>query len=129
LRETDTVARLGGDEFAVLLPRASAADSEQVARGLLDAVRGASVLSRPGLERSLTLSIGIALLDGEGEATADDVLIDADLAMYATKGRGGDSLTFSTDEQQARAEAKLNGHSVFHQLVEREVITDARERL
>jgi diguanylate cyclase (GGDEF)-like protein/PAS domain S-box-containing protein len=84
-REEDTVARLGGDEFALLL--------EQV-RGPEDAVRVAErVLARladPLMlndnEVSITGSIGIAL-SLTGEKNPEDLLRDADMAMYQAKTR------------------------------------------
>jgi diguanylate cyclase (GGDEF)-like protein/PAS domain S-box-containing protein len=84
-REEDTVARLGGDEFAILL--------EQV-RGPEDAVRVANrVLERladPVLldenDVSISASIGIAL-SLTGEQSPEDLLRDADMAMYQAKTR------------------------------------------
>lgn len=84
-REEDTVARLGGDEFAVLL--------EQV-RGPEDAVRvAARVLKRfadPVLlddnDVSISASIGIAL-SLTGDQSPEDLLRDADMAMYQAKTR------------------------------------------
>jgi diguanylate cyclase (GGDEF)-like protein/PAS domain S-box-containing protein len=84
-REEDTVARLGGDEFAILL--------EQI-RGPEDAVRVAErVLERfadpvilDDVEVSVGASIGIALsLTGEGQP--ENLLRDADMAMYQAKTR------------------------------------------
>src|SRR5207244_7397167 len=44
VRDTDILARLGGDEFGVLLPHAGADHAETLARALLDAVRGHSIV-------------------------------------------------------------------------------------
>ncbi|MGH8888803.1 MAG: diguanylate cyclase domain-containing protein, partial [Acidothermaceae bacterium] len=76
----DTVARLGGDEFAILIV---GADAERVARQVADRVR--QVLAQPfvldGREVTLAASTGIAVTDG-GTETADQILRNADLAMY-----------------------------------------------
>lgn len=86
LRPTDTVARLGGDEFAVLLDDIGDRDD---ATELADRVN--QQLTRPfyisGNEVFTSASIGIAL--GRGNyATPDDVLRDADTAMYRAKNLG-----------------------------------------
>jgi diguanylate cyclase (GGDEF)-like protein/PAS domain S-box-containing protein len=85
LRTPDTAARLGGDEFAALLEDL---DDETSALQVAERVRLA--LEPPvtigGRELSTSASIGVALPDVD--ATADDVLRNADLAMYAAKERG-----------------------------------------
>ena len=81
VREEDTVARLGGDEFAVVVVRG---DPVAVTRRLLEAVQQPIRLS--GQEVSINASIGIARLDSQ--AGADELLADADIAMYAAKNAG-----------------------------------------
>jgi diguanylate cyclase (GGDEF)-like protein len=80
-REGDTVARLGGDEFAVVVVRG---DPLPVTRRLLEAVQRPIRLA--GQEVSISASIGVARLDGQGGA--DELLADADIAMYAAKNAG-----------------------------------------
>ena len=83
LRPADTVARLGGDEFAVLLDD-EAANAEEIADRILAAFR--SPFSVQGTDIVVTMSIGIAsLLPHHG---ADDVLRNADLALYRAKAEG-----------------------------------------
>jgi diguanylate cyclase (GGDEF)-like protein/PAS domain S-box-containing protein len=83
VRPGDLVARLGGDEFVVLV-HGGEERALPLAHRLLD------VLSEPmnldGRQVTLGCSIGVAYLDGERDA--DAVLGDADIAMYAAKGRG-----------------------------------------
>ncbi|BBH63465.1 hypothetical protein ACTI_01500 [Actinoplanes sp. OR16] len=85
LRSHDTVARLGGDEFAVLLEDAGPAVVESLARACLDA------LARPFLlhhrEAVVTVSIGV-VPDAAQYTDADEVLRNADVAMYAAKDEG-----------------------------------------
>jgi diguanylate cyclase (GGDEF)-like protein/PAS domain S-box-containing protein len=107
VRETDVLARLGGDEFAVLLPRAGEDDARILAAGLLASVRGGAILVGTEQGAHLTISVGIALFDAEREMTADELLVNADLAMYAAKDGGRDRFAFSTPEQQARMEEGL----------------------
>lgn len=86
LRDGDTLARLGGDEFAVLLPGLrQAEDAEAVATKVLRLLERPVEL--PGLQRPLGASIGIALMPRDG-ADADQLLRNADLAMYSAKSGG-----------------------------------------
>ena len=89
LRHSDIVARLGGDEFAVLLPEASAADARRVADALLLALRREA---GAGLPRRVTASIGIALVEAHTHASAQDVLMAADIALYDAKDEGRDQV-------------------------------------
>ncbi len=85
LRSIDTVARLGGDEFAILLEDFSdPLRSEQVAERVLDAMRAPFVVGEA--EFGATASIGIAL--GRPGMSADELVRDADLAMYEAKRAG-----------------------------------------
>jgi EAL domain-containing protein (putative c-di-GMP-specific phosphodiesterase class I) len=84
VRAADTLARLGGDEFAILLEDA-ASDGEvvEVADRALAALRQPFAVE--GVEVFVRASIGISAAG----ASADDVLRDADAAMYHAKKRGG----------------------------------------
>jgi len=106
LRETDIFARLGGDEFAVLLPRVGADEAEAVAQDLMEAVRK-NPSPGPGRPMPLTVSVGIAPFHAGAAMTADDLLIEADLAMYNAKETGRDRFTFASPEQQVRMENRL----------------------
>ena len=87
VRETDTAARLGGDEFVVLLD-GSALDAgpELVADRLLDVLRHPYEMSH-GLERPLCITASVGIAFGLRE-TADELLDDADIAMYHAKTSG-----------------------------------------
>jgi diguanylate cyclase (GGDEF)-like protein/PAS domain S-box-containing protein len=89
LRESDILARLGGDEFAILLPKADEERARAVAESLLDEVRRHRTVFR-GRRVKVTTSIGIAVIDGRERLSAEDVLVRADVAMYAAKGAGRD---------------------------------------
>jgi diguanylate cyclase (GGDEF)-like protein len=90
-RSADTVARLGGDEFAILIEGADGRD------GLPDRLGDAMThpFSLSGNQVRVTASIGVATASGED--TADDLLRNADVAMYAAKRRGkGRAATFES---------------------------------
>jgi diguanylate cyclase (GGDEF)-like protein/PAS domain S-box-containing protein len=91
LRRTDVIARLGGDEFAVVLPHVDEAQALSVADELLAAVRNDAVVTTAKGSRRATASIGIALFGGAPEMlTAEELLIEADIAMYDAKEAGRD---------------------------------------
>lgn len=104
LRPTDTVARLGGDEFTILL-----ADIEDFSDALRVADRVEEELRLPfaldGQEVFTSASIGIAL-NATGYNQPEDVLRDADIAMYRAKSQGASYEIFNPD-MHARAVALL----------------------
>ena len=107
LRETDIFARLGGDEFAVLLPDAVVGEAETVSASLLEAVRdgcGASL----GEGRRVTISVGIASYREPGkDLTPDDVLVDADVAMYSAKEGGKDRVAVASTATKERMRSRI----------------------
>jgi diguanylate cyclase (GGDEF)-like protein len=86
LRPEDTVARLGGDEFALLIE-----ETADLAGAAALAERVSAELQRPflvdGRDVLISASIGIALTGG-GSMQPDEVLHNADLAMYQAKAEG-----------------------------------------
>ncbi len=98
-REHDIVARWGGDEFTVLMPRADAAEAQAVAEEILQSA-GKPLLTIEGHPVSSTVSIGIALFPEHGR-TVEDLLAQADTAMYRAKEEGRNSIrTFTPDLAQ-----------------------------
>jgi diguanylate cyclase (GGDEF)-like protein len=89
LRAGDTVGRIGGDEFVAVLEGGCVdASPEVIADRLMNEVRRPFLLSCvPDRELSVTASIGIAIGD---RASADEMLRDADLALYRAKATGKD---------------------------------------
>ncbi len=86
VRDTDTVARMSGDEFIVILDNIKKAkDIQSVAEKLLDSA--ARSLYVEGREISCTASMGISLFPKDGD-TADELLRNADKAMYKAKAAG-----------------------------------------
>jgi len=97
VREEDTVARLGGDEFVVLLASLSrieteaAAQSEIVGEKIRSALNQMYQLNNVAFHGSA--SIGVTLFSGH-TATIDDLMKQADLAMYKSKEAGRNALHF-----------------------------------
>jgi len=91
VRQVDTVARLGGDEFVLLLHQTDARGAEALARRVLEVLGEPFVLE--GLHFSVTGSIGIALFPTDGE-TMNDLIKNADAAMYKVKERGRAAFRF-----------------------------------
>jgi diguanylate cyclase (GGDEF)-like protein/PAS domain S-box-containing protein len=95
VRASDVVARLGGDEFAVLLKNVHRAEVERVADMMLEIVRQRE-LPIEGRRTTMTTSIGIALFDED--VITENLLVNADLAMYAAKDVGGNRYEVSEDD-------------------------------
>jgi diguanylate cyclase (GGDEF)-like protein/PAS domain S-box-containing protein len=106
-RSTDVVARLGGDEFAVLLSAMAPDDARAAAEDLLAEIRS-SPASYGGRPFRISASIGVTAFESD-DATAGEVLVNADLAMYAAKTAGRDRVVVYTapEARKARAMAKL----------------------
>ena len=102
IRDTDTVARLGGDEFAIL----ATADSDQretaiaMASRLLEAV--AAPYDLDGHHINIGTSIGIALAPEHG-TDVDQLMKNADLALYKAKSEGRDAYRFFEDAMGVEA--------------------------
>jgi predicted signal transduction protein with EAL and GGDEF domain len=92
LRPNDELARLGGDEFAIMIPSLhSGVEVEMLANRLVKAVDQPYEID--GCQIRSSISIGIAIGPADG-ATPDDLLIAADLALYAVKASGRGSYKF-----------------------------------
>lgn len=110
LRVTDVIARLGGDEFEVLLPGVGVAEAELVAWSLLEAVREQVPIDLLGEPRSVTASIGIATFDRNTSSDEEQLLREADIALYDAKdsGRNCVRLYSPAQDRQNRLHARLS---------------------
>ena len=105
VREQDTVARLGGDEFVVVLQNLSSDAPEAAAQtrtlGELILAQLRQPYELAGHEHHFTASIGVTLLNHQRDSV-DEVLKQADMAMYRAKDDGRNTLRFfDPDMQQA----------------------------
>ncbi|MFG6159233.1 EAL domain-containing protein [Halomonas sp. 1390] len=122
LRETDTLARLGGDEFAVLLHDLGgdqahvAVVAERIAYKLLGTLRSPMRLADD--ELSVTASLGITLYR-ERETTLEQVLQQADMALYKAKEAGRDTLRFFDPAMQAQLQQRARLEADLRQALSR----------
>ncbi len=87
LRTADTAARLGGDEFAILLEDGDeGVTAADVAERIMDLMEEPFTLE--GKEVYVRASVGIATADGDRAGDVEDLLRNADVAMYMAKERG-----------------------------------------
>ena len=91
VRKIDTAARYGGDEFVVLLPETDPTGAFILAEKIRLGV-GALPIELPGAGTRPSLSIGVVSFPDDGRS-ADELIISADGAMYASKRAGKDRVT------------------------------------
>lgn len=104
LREEDTVSRLGGDEFILICPRIDADDAAIVASKLIETISKPYQLDHHELVG--TPSIGIAIYPDDGD-NFEDLLKNADAAMYRVKQDTRNDFRFFTAEMQLHSKRNL----------------------
>jgi diguanylate cyclase (GGDEF)-like protein len=124
-RSRDVAARYGGDEFTVLLPRTRVSEARVVAERIRSELARRRAVVGARLDPLVTVSIGIADLDGVPNAarssyaaTADLLFESADRALYVAKSRGRDRIeavevpcisgVIRLDEHRAARKGRIN---------------------
>ncbi len=107
VRDTDVLARVGGDEFAVILMRAGEEDAILVAEKLLSVIRRDGVVVSHDRHAQVSTSIGITLFGPGDGMTADELLVEADIAMYDAKEAGKDRYSVYTRSDGRRAQISV----------------------
>jgi diguanylate cyclase (GGDEF)-like protein/PAS domain S-box-containing protein len=117
VRECDTVARLGGDEFVIILDFLSdnATEAAILTESIGEKVLTAFAQPYPlnGFEYHCTPSIGVTLFN-ENDKSIDDLLKQADIAMYQAKAAGRNTLRFFDPSMQASITARVSLESDLH---------------
>lgn len=104
LGEGDTLARIGGDEFALLRPACrTPGEIEQLAKSVIDLVSRPYLLG--GSTANIGVSIGIAIAPADGRAP-EELIKNADLALFKAKGEGRGTLRFFTGDLDRRMQAR-----------------------
>ena len=111
MRDSDTVARLGGDEFVILLDDLGGSAAQAAAHADIVVHKILQALGLPypldGHDLRSTPSIGIVLF-GEGHHTINDLLRQADMAMYEAKAAGRNTYRFFDPRMQAALDASAS---------------------
>jgi diguanylate cyclase (GGDEF)-like protein/PAS domain S-box-containing protein len=104
VRETDTIARLGGDEFAIIQTAVEQPiDASMLADRIHEAVRAPFDLD--GLQAVTNVSIGISLAPANA-STPNELMKQADMALYRAKGAGRNTYRFFEPEMDASMKAR-----------------------
>ena len=112
LRTSDTVGRHSGDEFTIILHDVSSdAVADRIAAKLVESLGLAFKVA--GAEVHCGASVGIAFYPGDADS-ADDLIVNADQAMYEVKKNGRNGWYFYTKEMQLRSEYR---HRLYNDLV------------
>ena len=104
LRSQDTLARIGGDEFVLLVRLAEPDDAPQVATRQVSLLAKSFRVDEHDLQ--ISASIGIALYPGNGQ-TSEELLMNADAAMYHAKGGGKNGYSFFDVSMNTNARKQL----------------------
>ena len=87
MRSTDILSRIGGDEFTLIIPHAESGGIERIASKINELLR-LNKFACAGKTFKISASIGIAVFPQHG-LTVNELLVNADLAMYRAKALGG----------------------------------------
>ena len=125
IREGDTVARLGGDEFVVILiTDCSENYEESLARIKAICERIRSALNQPfnlgACKHHSTASIGVVLFNDQSHTT-DELLKQADLAMYQAKASGRNAMCFFDPDAGGNECSRHSGGALTQKLGEKQV--------
>jgi diguanylate cyclase (GGDEF)-like protein/PAS domain S-box-containing protein len=121
LKPQDTLARIAGDQFGLILtsehePARITAFAETIRKTIR------APIAFDGREIFLTASIGLALSDPQAPLT-DEIIKDAELAMYHSKRIGGDRIDVFKSAMRARKTDRLALESELRRAIERQEIT------
>ena len=100
----DVVARFGGDEFCILFGLSNREEAQHMAQRIMQKMK--EPITLVGRRMVMTTSIGISVFPDDG-TTCDELLKNADLALYQSKDNGRNNLTFYSSNLKTRATLEL----------------------
>ncbi len=115
VRPADTVGRLGGDEFVVVCEQVPERNTIDLAERLVEFIGEPIILD--GLELTLTASIGIA--HAAPAETAEEILWNADIAMYRAKETGRARVVVFDDEMRSRIMHRVDMEQALRHAIDR----------
>jgi len=127
LRESDVVARLGGDEFGIILARTSLEDARSAAADLLRAIREEACVQVEGRAVRVSASVGVTAITALEGTTGEQLLAEADVAMYDAKEAGRDRLSLSEGGDSGGGVAKMRERFGWSQRIRDALDEDAFE--
>jgi len=122
IRAGDTISRIGGDEYIILLDglgtdlATASFTTETIAKRMLSSFSSVQEPLNHGWTG--TFSIGISLFSGDQSRTLEEIVKDADLAMYQAKTMGRNRLQFFDEEMQRTNLEKNSRIEILHQALE-----------
>ncbi|MDH5636853.1 MAG: EAL domain-containing protein [Nitrospinota bacterium] len=118
LRETDTVARIGGDEFTILLEDVDGEkQSSVVAEKIMRSISEPYFYNSEELFVSTSLGISIYPADG---ATVEDLIKNADIAMYHAKDLGKNNYQFFTESMNQKVVKRLEAETNLRKALDKD---------
>lgn len=116
VRPTDTVCRYGGDEFTILLSEISHEDGiGEIATEICTVISRSFIYNNSILIPSI--SIGVALYPKDGQ-TYEELIRDADLAMYEAKSKGKNQIKYFSSDLGVKAKAKIEMENDLESAIE-----------
>ncbi|MEW8627916.1 MAG: EAL domain-containing protein [Candidatus Thiodiazotropha sp.] len=119
-RSTDLIARLGGDEFAIVIPEADIPAATRYADKILSELKKITIPLK-GHSHRVSASIGIVAYPNHG-SNANELLSNADLAMYQAKESGRDQWHLFSSSEQAREQ--MSARATWKDKIERALTED-----
>lgn len=104
VRDSDIAIRFGGEEFIVLLPQTKIEDAKKVAIKILKAIRENEFLIKEDEAISYTASIGIARFEKEKMTSIDQLIHNADIALYKAKETGRNKVVIYSEKLDKKQE-------------------------
>ena len=103
LRAQDVAGRVGGEEFLVLLPHTMSDEAYVIAERLRQLIEDVDCLKRCNLHTTISMSVGAAQFDPDRHAGGDELIQDADQALYKAKENGRNRVELSPHSVPAHA--------------------------